>query len=100
MIEPLRPSPTDRILFVNIKNSFNCTDRHSEYYRPSRYEATRKYWRVSKNRISKVNLVIGHVDGIVKEVISPTVWIIMVDLNVRGRNRMTHLILEKISDIL
>ena len=61
MIEPLRPSPTDRILFVNIKNSFNCTDRHSEYYRPSRYEATRKYWRVSKNRISKVNLVITSV---------------------------------------
>lgn len=85
MIEPLRPSPTDRILFVNIKNSFNCTDRHSEYYRPSRYEATRKYWKVSKNRISKVNLVIGHVDGIVKEVISPTVWIPATDSRYHGR---------------
>lgn len=85
MIEPLRPSPTDRILFVNIKNSFNCTDRHSEYYRPSRYEATRKYWRVSKNRISKVNLVIGHVDGIVKEVISSTVWIPATDSRYHGR---------------
>lgn len=74
MNEQMKPSPTDRILFVNIKNSFYCTDRHSEYYRPSAYEATRKYWRVAKTKVDKVNLVIGHVDGIVKEVIKPTIW--------------------------
>ena len=74
MNEQMKPSPTDRILFVDIKNSFHCMDRHSEYYRPSTYEATRKYWRVGKDKVDKVNLVIGHVDGIVKEVIQPTIW--------------------------
>lgn len=79
MKELLQVSPSDRILFVNIKKSFHCTDRHSEYYRPSVYEATRKYWRISKQRLSKISLVVGHVDGIVKEVIVPEKWTLATD---------------------
>lgn len=79
MKEPIKISASDRILFVNIKRSFHCTDRHSEYYRPSAYEATRKYWRISKQRLSKISLVVGHVDGIVKEVIVPEKWYLSTD---------------------
>lgn len=85
MNEQMKPSPTDRILFVNIKKSFHCTDRRNEYYRPSAYEATRKYWRVAKDRVDKVNLVIGHVDGIVKEVIKLTIWKVSEDSRYPGR---------------
>ena len=79
MKEALHLSSSDKVLFVNIKRSFNCTDRHSEYYRPSAYEATRKYWRISKQRLSKISLVVGHVDGIVKEVIVPEKWHLSTD---------------------
>lgn len=79
MKEPIKISASDRILFVNIKRSFHCTDRHSEYYRPSTYEATRKYWRISKQRLSKISLVVGHIDGIVKEVIAPEKWNLSTD---------------------
>ena len=71
MKEPIKISASDRILFVNIKRSFHCTDRHSEYYRPSAYEA--------KQRLSKISLVVGHVDGIVKEVIVPEKWHLSTD---------------------
>ncbi len=83
--ETIQLSPQDRILFVNIKNSYNSKDRHSEYYRPSVYEATRKYWRISKKRLDKINLVVGYVDGIVKEVIAPTQWSLTSDPRYRGR---------------
>lgn len=39
----------------------------------------RKYWRISKQRLSKISLVVGHVDGIVKEVIVPEKWHLSTD---------------------
>ncbi|MCR5498275.1 MAG: hypothetical protein K6F48_10600 [Paludibacteraceae bacterium] len=68
----INPSADEKIVFVNIKNTYNCKDRKSEYYRPSIYEATRKYWRVSLSRVNNATLLIGHVDGVVKEVIRLT----------------------------
>ncbi|MBP3716627.1 MAG: hypothetical protein IKP81_10235 [Paludibacteraceae bacterium] len=72
MNEYINPSKEESIIFVNIKKSYNCTDKSSIYYRPSTYEATRKYWRMSIERAKKASLLIGHVDGIVKEVIKPS----------------------------
>lgn len=45
-------------------------------------ENTGKYQRIESPRSI---LVIGHVDGIVKEVISPTVWIPATDSRYHGR---------------
>ncbi|MEG1188338.1 MAG: hypothetical protein RR259_11235 [Odoribacter sp.] len=84
-INYIEPLESDRILFVNIKNSYNCTDKKSMYYRESAYEATRKYWKVSSSRVSKVNLVVGHVDGIVKVVIEPTQSYPTQDTRFKGR---------------
>ena len=72
MNEYINPSEDEKIIFVNIKNSYNCKDKSSELYRPSLYEATRKYWRLSLAKAQKATLLIGHVNGIVKEVIRPT----------------------------
>ncbi|MBO4529212.1 MAG: hypothetical protein J5767_01095 [Paludibacteraceae bacterium] len=68
----INPSENEKIIFVNIRNSYNCKDKFNELYRPNLYEATRKYWIMSLTRASKATLLIGHVNGIVKEVIRPT----------------------------
>lgn len=68
----ITPDDNEKIVFVNIKKSYNCTDKSSEYYRPNNYEATRKYWKMAIGRAREATLLIGHVDGVVKEVIRPT----------------------------
>lgn len=72
MIEYINPNVSEKIIFVNIKKSYACTDKTSIFYRPNVYEATRKYWKLSISRAKEASLLIGHVDGVIKEVIRPT----------------------------
>lgn len=67
-------SPNDRILFVNITKTYNCLDPQSIYYREDLYEMTRKYWKVSLQNTKIITHVIGHSNGIIKEVITHPKW--------------------------
>lgn len=62
----------DKIIFVNIKRSYNALKQHdinNEYYRPNIEECTRKYWSISKLHLSDLQNathILGCVGGIVK----------------------------------
>ena len=64
------PEEGDRILFVCINNSIDCTENGSIYNRRNDlYEATRKYWPVAKDKRDKITHVVSHVHGIVQMVL-------------------------------
>ena len=64
------PEEEDRILFVCINNSIDCTENGSIYNRRNDlYEATRKYWPVAKEKRDKITRVVSHAHGIVQMVL-------------------------------
>lgn len=71
----IEPEKGEYFLIANIKKTFFCDDVSDvAYCRPDLYECTRKYWRIAANKIPKITRVLGHVDGIVQCVITPTRW--------------------------
>ena len=66
---------THRIIFVNIKNSYEAwlnNDRSNPLYRPSVYDCTVKYWQINYEKANKATHIIGCYKGIVKEVVKIT----------------------------
>ena len=64
------PEEGDRILFVCINNSIDCTENGSIYNRENDLkEATRKYWPVAKDKRDKITCVVSHAHGIVQMVL-------------------------------
>ena len=66
---------SDRIIFVNIKNSYEAFLNHDTkhpLYRPSVYDCTVKYWRVDDEKAYNATHIIGCYKGIVKEVVKVT----------------------------
>lgn len=66
---------SDRIIFVNIKNSYEAYLNHDTkhpLYRSSVYDCTVKYWRVDDEKARNATLIIGCYKGIVKEVVKIT----------------------------
>ena len=69
-MEKMIPEEGDRILFVCINNSIDCTENGSIYNRENDlYEATRKYWPVAKDKRDKITRVVSHAHGIVQMVL-------------------------------
>ena len=69
-MEKMIPKEGDRILFVCINNSIDCTENGSIYNRRNDlYEATRKYWPVAKDKRDKITRVVSHAHGIVQMVL-------------------------------
>ena len=64
------PEEGDRILFVCINNSIDCTENGSIYDRGEILkEATRKYWPVAMDKRDKITRVVSHAHGIVQMVL-------------------------------
>lgn len=70
--ELLSENSTDKLIFVNIKNSYEAmqnNDRTNPLFRPSLYDCTRKYWLVNEEKANVVTHILGCYKGKVIEVI-------------------------------
>ena len=77
----INPNPNDRIIFINICQTYKTGERGSIY------EATRKYWRLNGKRAEKATHVLAIVDGIVLAVFKPTKWYITDDTRYKRAGR-------------
>lgn len=62
------------LLLVNLNRSYNQKKAKGVYKRNDIYECTRKYWRISHNRIREIKYVLGVYKGIVRAVYKPLLW--------------------------
>lgn len=63
---------SDKIIFVNIKNSYEAllnNDRSNPLYRDSVYNCTVKYWRIANEKASTATHILGCYKGNVIEVV-------------------------------
>lgn len=63
---------TDKIIFVNIKNSYEAmqnNDRSNPLYRECLYDCTRKYWSIAIEKANAATHILGCYHGKVIEVI-------------------------------
>lgn len=63
---------TDKLIFVNIKNSYEAMQRNdtsNTLYRNSLYDCTVKYWRVKDENASSATHILGCYKGKVIEVV-------------------------------
>lgn len=63
---------SDKIIFVNIKNSYEAlqnNDRNNPLYRDSVYNCTVKYWRITNEKASAATHILGCYKGKVIEVV-------------------------------
>ncbi len=63
---------TDKIIFVNIKNSYEAllsNDRSNPLFRVNLYECTRKYWQIAVEKANIATHILGCYHGKVIEVI-------------------------------
>lgn len=63
---------SDKIIFVNIKNSYEAlrnNDRSNPLYRDSVYNCTVKYWRIANAKASAATHILGCYKGKVIEVV-------------------------------
>lgn len=70
--ELLSENSADKLIFVNIKNSYEAmlnNDHINPLFRPSLYDCTRKYWLVNEEKANVVTHILGCYKGKVIEVI-------------------------------
>ena len=70
--ELLSKNTSDKLIFVNIKNSYEAmqrNDRKHPLYRSSLYDCTRKYWPIKKEDFDVATHILGCYKGKVIEVI-------------------------------
>lgn len=63
---------SDKLIFVNIKNSYEAmmnNDRNNPLFRNSLYDCTRKYWRIADEKANMATHILGCYKGKVIEVI-------------------------------
>lgn len=71
-VELLMENSSDKLIFVNIKNSYEAMindDRKNPLYRSSLYECTRKYWPIKNEKFDVATHILGCYKGEVIEVI-------------------------------
>lgn len=64
----------DTLLLVSLNKSFDQSKANGVYRRPDIYEATRKYWKISKNAPEEIKYVLGVYKGVVRCVIEVKTW--------------------------
>ncbi len=64
----------ETLLLVSLNRSFNQAKANGVYRRLDIYEATRKYWKISKNAPHEVKYVLGVYKGVVRSVIEVNSW--------------------------
>ena len=68
----LSENSSDKLIFVNIKNSYEAMmndDRNNPLFRSSLYDCTRKYWPIKKEKFDVATHILGCYKGKVIEVI-------------------------------
>lgn len=70
--QPIEIKDGDRLLLVSLNQSYDQSKAEGVYKRSDLYEATRKYWYLSKKRADKADYILGVYKGVVKIVIKPT----------------------------
>lgn len=66
------PNKSDKLIFVNIKNSYEALQRNdtsNPLYRDSLYECTVKYWRIAEEKATSATHILGCYKGKVIEVV-------------------------------
>lgn len=66
--------PGETLLLVSLNNSFNQAKVNGVYRRIDIYEATRKFWKISKNSPYEIKYVLGIYKGVVRSVIEVKSW--------------------------
>ena len=66
--EKICPVPGDKLLCININNTYKSGERENIY------EATRKYWKLNGERANKMDFLLSIYKGIVRAVFKPTHW--------------------------
>ncbi|MBR1726438.1 MAG: hypothetical protein IJ724_07305 [Muribaculaceae bacterium] len=77
----IQPKPDDRIIFINICQTYKTGERGSIY------EATRKFWRLNGKRAEKATHVLAIVEGIVVGVFKPKIWYVTKDTRYKRTGR-------------
>lgn len=72
--DALSPIPGERLMCININNTYNRPERDQFGTRENIYEATRKYWKVNGARAARAEYVLATYRGIVRAVFKPTKW--------------------------
>ena len=80
-IKYIEPNPKDRIIFINIRQTYKSGERENLY------EATRKYWRLNGKRAEKATHVLAIVNGIVLAVFKPRIWYVTDDTRYKRTGR-------------
>lgn len=63
------PINGDRLLLVSLNKSYKQSKAEGVYVRANDYESARKYWAVSKDKVGKIDYILGVYKGIVRIVI-------------------------------
>ena len=71
-INMFTPNKSDKLIFVNIKNSYEALQRNdtsNPLYRDSLYECTVKFWRIAEEKATSATHILGCYKGKVIEVV-------------------------------
>lgn len=82
--KPLELKPGHKLLMVNINQSYQTKTVDGMRVKPNLYDATRRYWRVSKKKADEVDYLLGVYKGIVRCVIKPTTKWMASNVNEHG----------------
>ena len=77
--EDINPNPEDRIICINISQTYLSGERENVY------ECTRKYWRLNGYRAEKANIVLAIYRGVVVAVFKPHIWYLTKSTEYSGR---------------
>lgn len=64
----------DKLLLVSLNKTFDQAKAKGVYSRVDLYDSTRKYWKISKNRLQDIKFVLGVYKGVVRSVIEVKSW--------------------------
>lgn len=70
--DPLSKNSADKVIFVNIKNSYEAmlnNDYNNPLFRTNLYDCTRKYWYIREDKAKLATHILGCYKGEVIEVI-------------------------------
>ena len=64
----------DKLIVVNLSNTYKGTRNERIYRRDSMYEKARKYWKLNIHKAQNADYVLAVYKGVVRAVFKPTKW--------------------------
>lgn len=72
--KPLKIDTRDKLIVVNLSNTYKGTRNERIYRRDSMYEKARKYWKLNIHKAQNADYVLAVYKGVVRAVFKPTKW--------------------------